>query len=253
MPNIDNARHTPKGVPVRVRSGRSATAVLAILALTCLVLTACGGSSGGSSSAGSSKAAASTNASTSTSGASSNAKAAGSGGPKVSSVRRCLEKNGVALPKAGGSGALGGPHLPKGMTRAQFEAKLRQCGGSGFGRGFAGPRGAGTVNNPVFKQALGKFATCLRQKGVKIPAPNTSGNGPIFSTKGVNTTSPQFRAATKACRGVLIGAFRSLRPGNGVARPGTAPPATTTPTTTTPPVRTAPPTGAAPTTGQAKG
>jgi hypothetical protein len=60
----------------------------------------------------------------------------------------------------------------------------------------------------AFRNALGHFATCLRQNGVKIPAPNTSGNGPALSSKGLNTNTPQYRAALLKCRSVLIGAFR---------------------------------------------
>ena len=57
--------------------------------------------------------------------------------------------------------------------------------------------------------ALSKFAACLRENGVNIPEPNTSGHGPVFNTKGINTASPQFRAATVKCRGVLASALRA--------------------------------------------
>jgi hypothetical protein len=60
-----------------------------------------------------------------------------------------------------------------------------------------------------FKDALSKFAACLRQNGVNIPAPNTSGKGPVFSTKGLQTNTPKFRQATTKCRSVLLGAFRA--------------------------------------------
>jgi hypothetical protein len=82
-------------------------------------------------------------------------------------------------------------------------AGTRPGGGGHFLR--SGPAG---VNNPIFNQALAKFAECLRQNGVNVPVPNTSGKGPVFSTKGLNTASPQFKAATMKCRGALVGAFR---------------------------------------------
>jgi hypothetical protein len=114
------------------------------------------------------------------------------------------------------------------VTRAQYEAALKKCGGGNFagaGVGRSGGPGFGRANSPVFRQALAKYATCLRQNGVNIPAPNTSGNGPIFSTKGLNPSSPQFRAATMKCRGTLIGAFRRPPGANGAQGAGGSPPA----------------------------
>ena len=43
----------------------------------------------------------------------------------------------------------------------------------------------------------------MRENGVDVPAPNTSGNGPIFDTKGLNTASAQFRTAESKCSGYL--------------------------------------------------
>ncbi|HYM54021.1 MAG TPA: hypothetical protein VES97_01560 [Solirubrobacteraceae bacterium] len=82
----------------------------------------------------------------------------------------------------------------------------------------AGPKtghiGRGTrINSPQFKQALERFATCMRENGVKVPAPNSSGNGPIFNIKGLDPNSPQFRAAERKCSAKLRAAFRRARPG----------------------------------------
>jgi hypothetical protein len=227
MPNIDNAP-------------RKLAAALAAIALACLGLTACGGSSGSSDAAATSATTTSASAaSTSTAGSSSQGAGAGSRPQRFSANRECLRKNGVTLPTqtpgtggpAGGAG--GGPVLPKGMTRAQFEATLRKCGGSNFGARFGRPGGPGgpgaaprRFNNPVFRHGLATFATCLRHHGVNIPPPNTSNNAPIFSTKGINAKSPRFKAAAKACRSLIIKAFRSLQPANGAARAGGMPPTT---------------------------
>lgn len=91
-------------------------------------------------------------------------------------------------------------------------------------QGAPGAAGVGQ-RAQVFRHALTKYAVCLRQNGVNMPAPNTSGKGPIFSTKGINTSSPQFRAATMKCRATLIGAFQRPRAANGTGSTGTSPPA----------------------------
>jgi hypothetical protein len=216
----------------RRKPAASAAAVLVIL-LACLGLAACGSSSGSSSST------ASTSASTTTTGA------AGAKGPnsgRFAAMRECLQKNGITLPQrtpgqrrppggaggflGGGSGGTGGPSLPKGVTRAQYEAALKKCGGGNFaGRG----RGGARFKSPAFQAALAKFATCLRENGVNVPAPNTSGNGPVFDTKGIDTSSAKFKAAEAKCQSDLRAAFRrGGGAGGGSASgggPGGAPPA----------------------------
>ena len=193
--------------------------ILAILALACVGLTACGGSPKASNAAATS----STSASTATSGSSARPapSALSAVRPRIGVVRECLKKNGITLPNqpnaAGGppvGGVLLGRKLPKGVTRAQFQAALQKCApsrvaGGTPGRvagGAPGFRGPGTAK---FKDALAKFAACLRQNGVSVPAPNTSGHGPVFSTKGLQTNSPKFREAAAKCRSVLLGAFRA--------------------------------------------
>jgi hypothetical protein len=216
----------------RRKPAASAAAVLVLL-LACLGLAACGSSSGSSSST------ASTSASTTTTGA------AGAKGPnsgRFAAMRECLQKNGITLPQrtpgqrrppggaggflGGGSGGTGGPSLPKGVTRAQYEAALKKCGGGNFaGRG----RGGARFKSPAFQAALAKFATCLRENGVNVPAPNTSGNGPVFDTKGIDTSSAKFKAAEAKCQSDLRAAFRrGGGAGGGSASgggPGGAPPA----------------------------
>jgi hypothetical protein len=105
----------------------------------------------------------------------------------------------------GGSGA---GQLPKGTTRAQYAAALKKCGGNAFAGGTSR-----RFNSPAFKAALAKFATCMRENGVNIPAPNTSGKGPIFATKGLNPSSPQFKAAEVKCSGALRGGAGGARGG----------------------------------------
>jgi hypothetical protein len=205
MPQIDSNRSKP------------ATAVLTVL-LASLALAACGGSTSTSSTSAS----ASASATTTTNG----------GGAAFSSrfkaLRECLAKNGVTLPtrkpgqprQGGGADGLpgGGPQLPAGVTRAQYEAAVKKCGGNPRARLGGGAR----LSSPAFKQALAKFATCMGQNGVSLPAPNTSGNGPIFNTGGVNTASAKFKTAAAKCDSMLRSAFPP-RPGGSVPPGASAP------------------------------
>jgi hypothetical protein len=248
MQNTTPTNHSTVNHRTRRRAAlrKQATGVFAILMLTCLGLTACGGSSGTSSNAAATaasttgSAAGASTSSTATGGSSSQGTAAGAGRRRFGAIRECLQKSGVTLPQrspgsgapgGGFQGAGGGPTLPKGVTRAQFEAAMKKCGGGNFGARSGRNGGAGfrRVNSPVFQAALTKYAACLRQNGIDIPAPNTSGKGPIFNTKGIDTSSAKFSAARLKCRASLTGAFR--RPQGAAGASGTAttaPPSSTT-------------------------
>jgi hypothetical protein len=199
----------------------AAAAVLAVLAS--LALAACGGSTSASTTTATTAGAA-TSASTTPTPSTSTGKGAAPAGPgRFTALRECLQRNGITLPKRtpgqapGGGGFLGGgPKLPAGVSRAQYEAAIKKCGGfPRFPRGgFRGPRIK--FNSPAIKAALVKFAACLRANGLNVPEPNTSGKGPIFNTKGLNTSSATFRTAESKCRSDLVGAFRA-RPGAGGA------------------------------------
>jgi hypothetical protein len=216
------------------RSRKPAVAAVVVLLLACLGLVACGGSSSSTTSSSANAASTGGASGTSSTGSTSTtpgAPGSGRGSARFAAMRECLQKNGITLPKrtpgsrsgggfVPGAGAGGGPQLPGGVTRAQYEAALKKCGdGSGhFFRGGAAQR----LNNPVFKAALTKYGDCLRQNGINLPAANTSGNGPIFDTKGINTASSQFKSASAKCRTTLVGAFR--RPAGAPGGAG-APPA----------------------------
>jgi hypothetical protein len=197
----------------------TATAVLFAVALTSLALAACGSSSNTSST--------NTSASTAKAGTpGSNAAVLARVGAHFAVIRACLSKHGITLPQRPKPGqrpspgtrpAIPGLHLPKGMTQAQYQAILKKCslrigpGGLASGRGLLGSAAA--------RQALTKFASCMRENGVHIPAPNTSGSGPIFSSKGLNTRSRRFQAAEAKCRVYLRSTLRAS-PGARTAPPG---------------------------------
>jgi len=221
------------------RRAQSAAAALLILPVA-LGLAACGGSSKDS--------AATTNAGAATA----NGKRGGQFEARASALRACLQKQGITLPKrplapggsaaggppaggpggdpysgrapGGGPGARGpfgrgariGPRLPEGVTRAHFEAALKKCGGAAFGH-------SGRLDSAQARERFAKFAQCMRRNGVNLPAPNTSGNGPIFNTRGIDTNSAPFKAADAKCMKELRP--RGVIPGpNGEREPAPAPP-----------------------------
>lgn len=169
----------------------SATASTLLMVLAALLLTACGGSSKGSTSAGAKKTASGT---------------ASQPGARAAALRTCLQKAGITLPERkpgqGGTPGAGGPlgggapgeatKLPNGVSRAQLQAALKKCGGGQFPQGGKGFAAAGA-------ERFAKFAACMRKNGVKLPQPDTSGKGPIFNTKGIDTKSAAFKAANAKC------------------------------------------------------
>jgi len=173
-------------------------ATVAIASVAAVVLTACGSSSKSSSSAA-------TNSADTTKGSTSRSN-------QFASLRACLQKAGINLGSApsGGQSGSGGPpgagggfKLPEGVSQAKFQEALKKCGG-GFPAG-----GRPGLNSATARAALTKYAACMRESGVNLPAPNTSGNGPVFNTKGINTSSAAFKSAQQKCQSNLKGAFGS--------------------------------------------
>ena len=212
---------------------RSAAVPFLILPIVCLALAACG-SSGGSSTASVSQAAATSTAS--------GGAPTGSGAGRFAALRSCLQKQGITLPQRpagtpaggpgsgqggggvfGGGGAAGGGRGffggATGANATKLRAALAKCGFTPR-TGATGAGGGGffrrRLDTPTVTAALNKFAACMRSNGVNVPAPNTSGNGPLFDTKGLDTTSASFKAAEAKCLSDLKGVFPG-RPGAGGA------------------------------------
>jgi hypothetical protein len=132
--------------------------------------------------------------------------AAGTG--RRAQLAACLRKQGVTPPRrpsgqqgSGGGLLFGGGGGGAGAARARnpkLAAALRKCGftpGQGNGRVRAG--------SPRFRQALADFVACMRRNGYVMPAPNTSGNGPVFDPSKVNRNDPKFVSAAQKCQGLL--------------------------------------------------
>jgi hypothetical protein len=222
---------TPRRRPA---TSTSLIALTATLVAASLGLAACGGSTSttttkttanaaatGTTTAGTSSTGTTSTATPSTAttpGASTTGAAPAARAARFAAVRTCLSKKGITLPQRGAGGFPGsGAQLPSGMSRAQFAEALRSCG-AGFksGRLSKGHNGfKNPFNNPRFHSVLVRFAACLRQNGVNVGEPNTSGKGPIFDTKGINTGSAKFKAASANCRSTLLGALKSSRPHPG--------------------------------------
>jgi hypothetical protein len=202
------------------------------LVLASLVLAACGSSSKSSSST-------STSASASASSKTATGGPAGAGGKRFTALRECLEKEGITLPKPtggqhkpgkggpggaagflGGGGGAGGRQLPKGVSKSKYEAAIKKCGGSPAGGHFK--RGGSNFAGPTAKAALAKFAACMRENGVNVPAPNTSGKGPVFNTKGLNTSSSKFKTAETKCASILRAAYNPSEGAGGGQPPSSA-------------------------------
>lgn len=192
---------------------------LVTIPIVAVALSACGGSS-------SSGTGATTNSAHTNNAVSNSAGAAPQGGPRsgrFASMRSCLQKEGVNFPTAPSGGAgrpgSGGPpsgspgrfRLPSGVSRTKFQEAIKKCGG---GSGFLGGAHRG-FNSATARAALTKYAECLRENGVNVPAPNTSGKGPVFNTKGIDTSSEAFKTAQKKCQSDLKGAFGAGGPRGG--------------------------------------
>jgi hypothetical protein len=145
---------------------------------------------------------------------------------RTGALRTCLKGYGITLPERkpgrqngqrprGPFGTGGGFKLPSGLSRAKLQEAFQKCGGNFAGRRF------GARNS----QGLAKFATCMRENGIDLPAPNTSGKGPVFDTSKLDTTSAKFKSADAKCMRDLVpaGGAPGGAPGGGPRAGGPAP------------------------------
>jgi hypothetical protein len=192
-----------------------AAGALAALALASFALTGCGESSGGDSSQSSTAVkkalaqiakARSVSSGTTKAPQSSSGNTAHSVQPQITGVRACLEKSGAIPPKSASHSLLTDGSALKGAKRAQFAAALRKClSVKPSGKAATGATAPRPARASRLKQALEKYAACLRQNGV--PTSKSSGKG-IVGLQGLDRSSPHFKSAALKCRTVLATALR---------------------------------------------
>jgi hypothetical protein len=119
---------------------------------------------------------------------------------KLVKFSECMRAHGVPQfpdPKQQGNGASLTLDRSSGINpdSAQFKAAQQAC------RAYAPGGGTnGTVPAKVRQQALA-FSACMRKHGVpNFPDPQFTGGGVKVQATGINTQSPQFKAAEQACR-----------------------------------------------------
>jgi hypothetical protein len=190
-----------RGRACRLRRAAFAAAGLIVVGL---LVTACGG---GSSSPGVASAGSSTTSPASHSSPGSTTRAG------ALAYSRCMRSHGVPnFPdpdsqgriQIQGSGSLADPNNP------QIQAAMAAC------KSLLPSAGTPAQQRKDLAKAL-KFAHCMRSHGVpSFPDPTPAGSGHTSPSGSMpDSNSPQFRAATQACRSLAAGAGLSLQSGGG--------------------------------------
>jgi len=88
-----------------------------------------------------------------------------------------------------------------GTSQAAYEAALRRC----IPALKINLPSATKPSSETKTKSLAKFVACMRSNGVNLPAPKSTSGGPVLNTEGVDTTSAQFKQALAKCKGDLGG------------------------------------------------
>jgi hypothetical protein len=158
-------------------TARTAAAVVVTAALT-LLAGACGGSPSSTGSSGTTKSGGSTNS-------------------QQVAFTQCMRSNGVTnYPDPNASGVIPKESLQQlGVSSSQFQSAQNACQ-------HLLPNGGNGPNQTELQRmkARGlKFARCMRNHGVSLPDPDSSGRIPDPASVGINQGSRQFEAANQAC------------------------------------------------------
>lgn len=120
------------------------------------------------------------------------------------SLDNCLKKRGIADPEdvtrpsgqelaIPGLQNVGGLRVPRGSTKARFEAALSKCGAGSL---HVGPR---PITSPVLQRKILELRTCLAANGFDLPAPTFAGTAPVLNTSHVDIESARWRATVMGC------------------------------------------------------
>jgi hypothetical protein len=108
---------------------------------------------------------------------------------------QCLRDNGVNVPDTpaqGGGGRFGN------VDQAKLQKAMTAC--SKYRQAVVG--NITPAQRQAFQDAFAKFASCMRQHGVDLPA-RTPGQGPPAGGAQINRNDPKVQAAQKACQSKL--------------------------------------------------
>jgi hypothetical protein len=108
---------------------------------------------------------------------------------------QCMRQNGVDIPDRPGQG---GAAALQDIDRAKLQTAIKAC--QKFQQAAVG--NLSSSQRQSFQDAFTKFASCMRQHGVELPAPGTGGGPPAGGAR-IDLSDPKVKAATTACRSML--------------------------------------------------
>ena len=118
---------------------------------------------------------------------------------------KCMRAHGVnvADPSPNSGPAAGGANIRSLRSNPKFQSANKACS-SYLAKAFSGA--ANPAQRAQLRQALVKFAQCMRSHGVDIPDPTASSGGGFGILRQISSSernSPRFKLAMQACSSTL--------------------------------------------------